>query len=216
MRIYLQFFGRFLRTTHPYAMVCYTIQLACVKLIARVHSEPGSNSYSSRPFMFTLKKESLQLQVPLQLPCYDFTPITFLTLEKNPTTTQIKRRKVWSFVFWLCIHCEFLLLQGMKIFRVWRAVCTRLRYKFTVACWSTITSDSNFMWASFSPQSELRKLLEICSSLNTIASFCSFHCSTFVAQFIRAMRTWRYPHLPLAYPLAVLLEFLFGTTNTGN
>ena len=118
LRIYLQFFGRFLRTTHPYAMVYYTIQLACVKLIARVHSEPGSNSYSSRPFMFTLKKESLQLQVPLQLPCYDFTPITFLTLEKNPTTTQIKRRKVWSFVFWLCVRCEFLLLQGMKIFRV--------------------------------------------------------------------------------------------------
>lgn len=161
-----------------------------------------------------LKKESIQLQVPLQLPCYDFTTIINNTVK---ISTRVEHQQVFFVSGTFYVKTQINVFFWVQFtFRVWRAVCTRLRYKFTVACWSTITSDSNFMWASFSPQSELRKLLEICSSLNTIASFCSFHCSTFVAQFIRAMRTWRYPHLPLAYPLAVLLEFLFGTTNTGN
>ena len=39
---------------------------------------------------------------------------------------------------------------------VWRAVCTRPGNVFTVACWSTITSDSNFIFSSFREQSELR------------------------------------------------------------
>ena len=36
--------GRFSRVTHPFATVPGTVQLACVKLLASVHSEPGSNS----------------------------------------------------------------------------------------------------------------------------------------------------------------------------
>ena len=68
--------------------------------------------------MFNLKKkESLQLQVPLQLPCYDFTPITPLTLEKVPTKTQKKKGRCF-FLIALCVLGELLLLQGMKIFRV--------------------------------------------------------------------------------------------------
>ena len=39
---------------------------------------------------------------------------------------------------------------------VWRAVCTRPGNVFTAACWSAITSNSGFMQASFSLQSELR------------------------------------------------------------
>jgi len=39
---------------------------------------------------------------------------------------------------------------------VWRAVCTRPGNVFTVARWSTITSDSNFMHSSCRVQSELR------------------------------------------------------------
>ena len=64
-----------------------------------------------------LKKESIQLQVPLQLPCYDFTPITSLTLEKVPTKTQKKKGRCF-FLIALCVLGELLLLQGMKIFRV--------------------------------------------------------------------------------------------------
>jgi len=38
---------------------------------------------------------------------------------------------------------------------VWRAVCTRPGNAFTVAFWSTITSNSNFMHSSCRVQSEL-------------------------------------------------------------
>ena len=44
---------------------------------------------------------------------------------------------------------------------VWRAVCTRPGNVFTVACWSTITSDSNFMESSCRLQSGLRHNLRI-------------------------------------------------------
>ena len=44
---------------------------------------------------------------------------------------------------------------------VWRAVCTRPGNVFTVACWSTITSDSNFMNSSCRVQSELRQIFEV-------------------------------------------------------
>ena len=56
---------------------------------------------------------------------------------------------------------------GLRVFptlMVWRAVCTRPGNVFTVACWSTITSNSSFMQASCSLQSELRPFLGICST----------------------------------------------------
>ena len=51
---------------------------------------------------------------------------------------------------------------------VWRAVCTRPGNVFTAACWSAITSNSNFIQASCSLQSELGMLLGVCS----ISLFC--------------------------------------------
>ena len=56
---------------------------------------------------------------------------------------------------------------GLRVFptlMVWRAVCTRPGNVFTAACWSAITSNSSFMQASCSLQSELRWLLGICST----------------------------------------------------
>jgi len=44
---------------------------------------------------------------------------------------------------------------------VWRAVCTRPGNVFTAACWSAITSDSDFMHSSCRVQSELRCFLGI-------------------------------------------------------
>ena len=41
---------------------------------------------------------------------------------------------------------------------VWRAVCTRPGNVFTAVCWPAITSNSGFMKANFSLQSELRLL----------------------------------------------------------
>ena len=45
---------------------------------------------------------------------------------------------------------------------VWRAVCTRPGNVFTAVCWPAITSNSDFMKANFSLQSELRLLFEFC------------------------------------------------------
>ena len=47
---------------------------------------------------------------------------------------------------------------------VWRAVCTRPGNVFTAACWSAITSNSDFMQAGCSLQSELRQFLGIGST----------------------------------------------------
>ena len=51
---------------------------------------------------------------------------------------------------------------------VWRAVCTRPGNVFTAVCWPAITSNSSFMKANFSLQSELRPFLGFCS----ISLFC--------------------------------------------
>ena len=61
---------------------------------------------------------------------------------------------------------------------VWRAVCTRPGNVFTVACWSTITSNSDFMQASCSLQSELGQFLEIRST----SRLC---CSLLIAIVVR-------------------------------
>ena len=79
---------------------------------------------------------------------------------------------------------------------VWRAVCTRPGNAFTATFWSAITSNSNFMQAGFSLQSELRFVLK--DSLHLAVSLLSVpnHCSTCVAQVIRGMMIWRHPRLP--------------------
>ena len=87
-------------------------------------------------------------------------------------------------------------LRVWMTFVVWRAVCTRPGNVFTAVCWPAITSDSCFMQAGCSLQSELGLcfwgLLRIAPSPPSIKS----HCSTCVAQAIRGMMTWRHPRLP--------------------
>ena len=60
-------------------------------------------------------------------------------------------------------------LRALSTPMVWRAVCTRPGNVFTAAFWSAITSDSSFMQASCSLQSELRRyfwdLLPLADSL---------------------------------------------------
>ena len=90
--------------------------------------------------LFILRKEVIQPQVPLRLPCYDFTPVADYTVVKG---------------FKPCLKVE-------PTPMVWRAVCTRPGNAFTVARWSTITSNSSFMHSSCRVQSELRYLLRIC------------------------------------------------------
>ena len=94
---------------------------------------------------FLLRKEVIQPHLPIRLPCYDFTPIIDSTFGKS----------LWLRVF--------------PTLMVWRAVCTKPGIVFTAAFWSAITSNSNFMQASCSLQSELGRIFGICST----SRFCS-------------------------------------------
>jgi len=91
-------------------------------------------------------------------------------------------------------------LRVLQTFVVWRAVCTRPGNVFTAACWSAITSDSDFTEASCSLRSELRTCFWDWLHLAVSHPSIKVHCSTCVAQDIRGMMTWRHPHLPPCYP----------------
>jgi hypothetical protein len=54
--------------------------------------------------------------------------------------------------------------QAEPTLMAWRAVCTRPGNVFTAACWSAITSDSNFVFSSCREQSELRQFFKIYST----------------------------------------------------
>ena len=73
------------------------------------------------------RKEVIQPHLPIRLPCYDFTPVA------NPTFDSVLRFRL---DYWLRV---------LPAPMVWRAVCTRPGNVFTAACWSAITSNSNFM-----------------------------------------------------------------------
>src|ERR1700750_651988 len=90
-----------------------------------------------------LRKEVIQPQVPLRLPCYDFGPVA------DPTVAG-------------CLPCG--LAHRAKVEPTpmpWRAVCTRPGNVFTAACCSAITSDSTFMYSSCRVQSELGRFFGI-------------------------------------------------------
>ncbi len=98
----------------------------------------------------------LQPQVPLRLPCYDFALVAPVTIIKKKAPLNKKRFK------WLRLFRTK--LPTTRTSMAWRAVCTRFVDVFTVAWWSTITSDSDFMLPSCREQSELGQILKIRSN----------------------------------------------------
>ena len=84
-------------------------------------------------------EEVIQPQVPLRLPCYDFSLLAWYNFKMTP---------------WIIFQ-----LYHTRMER--RAVCARSRDVFTVRWWHTITRDSTFMSAGYSRQSQLRYGFEI-------------------------------------------------------
>ena len=69
---------------------------------------------------------------------------------------------------------SFQLAHRLRVFptlMVWRAVCTRPGNVFTAVCWPAITSNSGFMKANFSLQSELRLLFWVLLHLAVLLPF---------------------------------------------
>ena len=58
---------------------CRMVQILAVDLSASEKSNI-ENRHSKNPQLFLLRKEVIQPQVPLRLPCYDFIPVTTHTV----------------------------------------------------------------------------------------------------------------------------------------
>jgi len=112
-------------------------------------------------------------QLPLRMPCYDFVPVISLAF-CHPTAAFGR--------YWLP-------------WRDGRCVQDPRTYS-PCQGWYTVTSDSSFMRSSFRPQFELRPVLMGLAPRFRLATLCTGHCSTCVAQGVRAMLIWRHPRLP--------------------
>lgn len=102
-----------------------------------------------------LKKNLVQLQVPLQLPCYDFTPVLNFSLTNKSKRCNLQTGKNPS---WKSYRIDKILFQPKPISMAWRAVCREAVKMFTATCWFAITRDSAFMVPNCRDQSELRLL----------------------------------------------------------
>ena len=124
------------------------------------------------------RKEVIQPQVLLRLPCYDFTPVAESTVEGSyfsiPASNEFNSHGVTG--------GEYKTRE-----RIHRSMAD-LRLLAIPASWSRV-ADSNPNWDIFYRFAPSRD----------IASHCICHCSTCVALGIRAMMTWRRPHLPPPY-----------------
>ena len=113
-------------------------------------------------------KEVIQPQVPLRLPCYDFTPVADSTVEGSefriPASSEINSHGVTG--------GEYKTRE-----RIHRSMAD-LRLLAIPASWSRV-ADSNPNWDVFYRFAPSRD----------IASHCICHCSTCVAPDIRAMMT---------------------------
>jgi len=125
-------------------------------------------------------------QLPLRMPCYDFTLIASPTF--IPALVQ-----------------SFRILPTLL---VWRAVCTKPENVFNAPFWYAFTSDSGFMESNCRLQSELGLVLVGFAPSRDLAAHCTSHCSTCVAQGVRAMLIWRRPRLPPSYPGQFPNEYL--------
>ena len=118
-----------------------------------------------------LRKEVIQPLVPQRLPCYDFTPIISHTLGAYPPA------RGWSNDFWYnqLSWCDGRCVQGPGTYSPWHADPRLLA--IPTSC--PRVAEDNPNWDDFSG------LAPACA----IAAHCCRHCSTCVAQPVRAMRT---------------------------
>ena len=131
---------------------------------------------TKRNFLVILRKEVIQPQVPLRLPCYDFTPVADRTVVKGISFALRCNQLPW---------CDGRCVQDPGTYSPRRADPRLL----VIPASCTRVAEYNPNWGIFLGFAKRRRL----------ASYCKCHCSTCVAQHVRAMRTWRHPHLPPAY-----------------
>ena len=158
-----------------FSLYCSIKETLLFRKASKRNNETDLDRRERRPVLLP-RKEVIHPHLPVRIPCYDLTPIIKFTLGQN----KFGRRVPLTFM-------------------VWRAVCTRPGNVFTAACWSAITSDSDFKRASFSPLSELGPVLMGFAPDCSLAARCTGHCSAFLAPDVRLILTWHHPLLPPRY-----------------
>lgn len=124
--------------------------------------------------LFFSRKEVFQPHLPVRLPCYDLALVTSFTLGsslRRPTSGTPSFHGLTGGVY----------KARERIHRI----MADIRLLAIPASWSRV-ADSNPNWD---------QLLRFASSC-LVAAFCTGHCSTCVAQDVRAVMIWRHPHLP--------------------
>ena len=146
-----------------YLILCDMVELRRVELLTSCLQGRRSSQLSYSPifkiimyFKSTLKNKQLNLS--------SFKPFSF-SLERRWSS------RTFRYGYLVTTSPQSLILPStvaslrlahrLRVFptlMVWRAVCTRPGNVFTAVCWPAITSNSSFMKANFSLQSELRLL----------------------------------------------------------
>ena len=122
-----------------------------------------------------LWKEVIQPQVLLRLPCYDFTPVAKSTVEGSyfsiPASNEFDSHGVTG--------DEYKTRE-----RINRSIADLRLLAIPTSCSRVADYNPNWeIFLRFAPR-------------HRIAALCISHCSTCVALDVRAMMTWRRPHLP--------------------
>ena len=120
------------------------------------------------------RKEVFQPHLPVRLPCYDLAPVIGFTLGNALRLSTLGTPNSHGLTGGVYKARE----------RIHRAIADA-RLLANPASWSRV-ADFNPNWDKFSRLASHR----------CVAALCTYHCSTCVAQDVRAVLTWRHPHLP--------------------
>ena len=142
----MRFFSIKSSMTYFYVTTLSSFQRTILKELYSFKTKQNVSFIAPCSFIFLHRKEVIHPHVLVGIPCYDFTPITCPTLNG-------------PLLYRLGYH-----IRVLQTFVAWRAVCTTPGNVFTLTFWFRITSDSNFMKSSCRLQSELRPILEFCST----------------------------------------------------
>ena len=120
------------------------------------------------------RKEVFQPHLPVRLPCYDLAPVTSFTLGssfRSPTLGTPSFHGLTGGVY----KARERIHRIMADIRLLAIPASRSR-----------VADCDPNWDRLWRLAPFRK----------VAAFCTGHCSTCVAQNVRAVMIWRHPHLP--------------------
>ncbi len=146
--------------------------MGCIKN----NDEVGSDCFGSRQPRRWLPQEVIHPQLPLRIPCYDFSP-----LAKPGLDSATRRSLVQTSLGWSDGRC----VQGAGTYS---PPDGDRRLLGIPRSWGRVTAPN----PNYDPVSGLPPPFGV-------GTHCPGHCSPRVARGIRGIRTYRRPHLPPAY-----------------